>query len=425
MTKRKIEDSLEADTERKKISTRDKSLYLDTINRKVLDFDYEKVCCVSLSSTNIYGCLVCNKYFRGRSMDSECFLHSINDDHHVFVNFDTLSFHILPENYQLDEQTASSLNDIRQQINPTYKDLKDIYQDTSLKRDLAGREYRPGFIGLSNFGANDYSNVILQALAHVPPLRDYLLLYPEKLHKTKLVGKLSLLVRKMYSPNLFKSHLSAHELMQFVSSSTNKRFSLHHESEPKDFLMWLLNNMHKELVLELQNNMISSIFQGKVELPSGKSKFWMLTLTLPSVTLFKDGAKLEIPQVALEDLLAAKKYKIAKAPQFLTFYIKRKDDTQKIAGVNGSNINPTVVKFNPSQLKVDTHVYKLIANVVYSSGQNENYSLEREDQAHYKIHVLDEVRNEWLEIDDLKVKPIEKDLLFLNQTYLQFWQKIA
>ncbi|KAG7925305.1 hypothetical protein KL925_004320 [Ogataea polymorpha] len=425
MTKRKIEDSLEADTERKKISTRDKSLYLDTINRKVLDFDYEKVCCVSLSSTNIYGCLVCNKYFRGRSMDSECFLHSINDDHHVFVNFDTLSFHILPENYQLDEQTASFLNDIRQQINPTYKDLKDIYQDTSLKRDLAGREYRPGFIGLSNFGANDYSNVILQALAHVPPLRDYLLLYPEKLHKTKLMGKLSLLVRKMYSPNLFKSHLSAHELMQFVSSSTNKRFSLHHESEPKDFLMWLLNNMHKELVLELQNSMISSIFQGKVELPSGKSKFWMLTLTLPSVTLFKDGAKLEIPQVALEDLLAAKKYKIAKAPQFLTLYIKRKNDTQKIAGVNGSNINPTVVKFNPSQLKVDTHVYKLIANVVYSSGQNENYSLEREDQAHYKIHVLDEVRNEWLEIDDLKVKPIEKDLLFLNQTYLQFWQKIA
>ncbi|KAG7887635.1 hypothetical protein KL936_004332 [Ogataea polymorpha] len=425
MTKRKIEDSLEADTERKKISTRDKSLYLDTINRKVLDFDYEKVCCVSLSSTNIYGCLVCNKYFRGRSMDSECFLHSINDDHHVFVNFDTLSFHILPENYQLDEQTASFLNDIRQQINPTYKDLKDIYQDTSLKRDLAGREYRPGFIGLSNFGANDYSNVILQALAHVPPLRDYLLLYPEKLHKTKLMGKLSLLVRKMYSPNLFKSHLSAHELMQFVSSSTNKRFSLHHESEPKDFLMWLLNNMHKELVLELQNSMISSIFQGKVELPSGKSKFWMLTLTLPSVTLFKDGAKLEIPQVALEDLLAAKNYKIAKAPQFLTLYIKRKNDTQKIAGVNGSNINPTVVKFNPSQLKVDTHVYKLIANVVYSSGQNENYSLEREDQAHYKIHVLDEVRNEWLEIDDLKVKPIEKDLLFLNQTYLQFWQKIA
>jgi hypothetical protein len=41
------------------------SLYLDTINRSVLDFDFEKVCCISLSNINIYACLVCGKYYQG------------------------------------------------------------------------------------------------------------------------------------------------------------------------------------------------------------------------------------------------------------------------------------------------------------------------------------------------------------------------
>ena len=39
--------------------------YLDTINRKVLDFDFEKLCSISLSHLNVYCCLVCSKYFQG------------------------------------------------------------------------------------------------------------------------------------------------------------------------------------------------------------------------------------------------------------------------------------------------------------------------------------------------------------------------
>jgi len=40
-------------------------LYLDTIRRYMLDFDFEKVCSVSLSNLNVYACLVCGKYFQG------------------------------------------------------------------------------------------------------------------------------------------------------------------------------------------------------------------------------------------------------------------------------------------------------------------------------------------------------------------------
>lgn len=39
--------------------------YLDTIDRTVLDFDFEKLCSVSLTNNNVYACLVCGKYFQG------------------------------------------------------------------------------------------------------------------------------------------------------------------------------------------------------------------------------------------------------------------------------------------------------------------------------------------------------------------------
>jgi hypothetical protein len=41
--------------------------YLGTINRHVLDFDFEKLCSISLSNLRPYGCLVCGKYFQGKS----------------------------------------------------------------------------------------------------------------------------------------------------------------------------------------------------------------------------------------------------------------------------------------------------------------------------------------------------------------------
>src|ERR1700739_3116376 len=41
-------------------------LYLDTIDRHVLDFDFEKLCSVSLSNINVYACLVCGRYYQGR-----------------------------------------------------------------------------------------------------------------------------------------------------------------------------------------------------------------------------------------------------------------------------------------------------------------------------------------------------------------------
>jgi hypothetical protein len=65
------------------------------INRVILDFDFEKVCSVSLSNINIYGCLVCGKYFQGRGRKSYAYAHSIHEDHHVFINLETTKVNYL------------------------------------------------------------------------------------------------------------------------------------------------------------------------------------------------------------------------------------------------------------------------------------------------------------------------------------------
>jgi acyl-CoA-binding protein len=64
--------------------------YLDTIDRYRLDFDFEKVCSVSLSNLNVYACLVCGKYFQGRGQSSHAYFHSMDDNHHVFINLHSL-----------------------------------------------------------------------------------------------------------------------------------------------------------------------------------------------------------------------------------------------------------------------------------------------------------------------------------------------
>jgi U4/U6.U5 tri-snRNP-associated protein 2 len=46
------------------------TLWLDTVHRPLLDFDFEKLCSVSLTHNNVYGCLVCGKYFQGGTIYS-------------------------------------------------------------------------------------------------------------------------------------------------------------------------------------------------------------------------------------------------------------------------------------------------------------------------------------------------------------------
>lgn len=156
--------------------------YLGTIKRHLLDFDFEKVCSISLSNLNIYACLVCGKYYQGRGRNTHAYVHSLQEDHHLFINLNDEKIICLPEGYEVID---NSLKDIKLNLKPVYseKEIAEIDKerdsDSIYSSALDGTEYIPGCIGLNNIKKTDYVNVIIQALCRVGTLRDYCLKYDD------------------------------------------------------------------------------------------------------------------------------------------------------------------------------------------------------------------------------------------------------
>uniref|UniRef100_A0A8C4Q5Q9 ubiquitinyl hydrolase 1 n=1 Tax=Eptatretus burgeri TaxID=7764 RepID=A0A8C4Q5Q9_EPTBU len=238
--------------------------YLDTINRSVLDFDFEKLCSVSLSHINVYACLVCGKYFQGRGPHSHAYTHSVQVGHHVFLNLHTLRFYCLPDNYQVLD---SSLDDVTYVLRPTFmpEQIRTLDKQAKLARAYDGSTYLPGIVGLNNIKANDYANVVFQALSNVPPLRNYFLsdetggslqpanntgskgrAYGSKSKVLSISGsqrppgspppallwrRFGELLRKLWNPRGFKAHVSPHEMLQAVVLCSHKRFQITRQGE--------------------------------------------------------------------------------------------------------------------------------------------------------------------------------------------------
>lgn len=118
-------------------------LYLDTVNRGILDFDFEKLCSISLSNINVYACLVCGKYFQGRGLKSHAYFHALEIGHHVFINMGTKKVYVLPEGYEVQ---SKSLDDIKYVVDPHYSkgDVTKLDKEVIDAWDLSGSRYRPG-----------------------------------------------------------------------------------------------------------------------------------------------------------------------------------------------------------------------------------------------------------------------------------------
>ena len=181
---------------------------------------------------------------------------------------------------------------------------------------------------MNNIKENDYFNVVIQALAHIPPLRNFLML-EDLSQKPELVQRFSVLVRKIWNTRAFKSHVSPHELLQQISRQSSKRFDLLHQSDPVDFLSWFLNNLHLALggsKTKPGTSIVHKVFQGKLKVESQQitakadagdrlrfeeaaevlvdtSRYLMLTLDLPASPLFQDELEKNIiPQVSMYDV---------------------------------------------------------------------------------------------------------------------------
>jgi U4/U6.U5 tri-snRNP-associated protein 2 len=391
-------------------------LYLDTINRSVLDFDFEKLCSITLSNINVYACLVCGKYFQGRGPKSHAYFHALEVDHHVYINMETKKVYVLPEGYEVHNK---SLDDIRYVVDPRFTEaqVKQLDKDLITSTDLANKRYRPGFVGMNNIKANDYLNVVVQALSHVAPIRNFFLLNIFPPNTSQLPVRFSTLVRKIWNSKAFRSHVSPHELLQEIAIRSSKKFALTHQSDPVEFLSWFLNNLHLTLggsKTKPLSSIIQKTFQGRLKLESqaitaksdtigdrlrfeessnittSTSPFLVLTLDLPPTPLFRDAVedKNDIPQVPLTSLL--QKYNGIQAserqanrirhrllhplPPYLLFHIKRFSVNKFV-----SERNPTIVTFSsPRGLDMSPYAepnptlhppgepifYDLVANIV-------------------------------------------------------------
>lgn len=423
--------------------------YLDTVNRSLLDFDFEKCCSVTLSPNNVYACLVCGKYFQGRGPSTQAYTHSLEESHHVFMNLDSAKVYCLPDGYEVLDR---SLDDIRYVLNPTFTPQQVAETDTKRlwSRGLDGTDYLTGAIGLNNLKATDYVNVVLQALMRVSPVRNFFLS-----QKQAHAGNMSLIVqrfgeltRKIWSSRNFKGQVSPHEFMQAVLAASKRRFLVDSQSDPGGFLMWLLHELHRDLSGKKKGgkSIINRCFQGELEVgtvggdPSAEPEtmpFYMLALDLPQAPLFQDVMeKNAIPQVPLYQILqkfngeneneavrgGRKTFKVSKLPRYLIIHHKRFTKNNFFV-----EKNPTIVTFPVKNLVLGDHIpvpkradgtpvpskYNLVANICHDG---------KPGAGSYRAMVYHRADGNWYETQDLTVSEVLPQQVVLTECYLQIYE---
>uniref|UniRef100_A0A1I7XMK7 Ubiquitin carboxyl-terminal hydrolase 39 n=1 Tax=Heterorhabditis bacteriophora TaxID=37862 RepID=A0A1I7XMK7_HETBA len=462
--------------------------YLDTIDRSVLDFDFEKLCSVSLSHLNVYACMVCGKYFQGRGTNTHAYTHSLDTDHRVFLNLHTLKFYCLPDNYEVDDP---SLEDIKYVLKPTYSKelISGLDRQVRMARAYDDSTYFPGVVGLNNIKANDYCNCILHALSHVTPLRDYFLREQNYENIKRPPGdKLDLLpkrfgelIRKLWNPKAFRTHVSPHEMLQATVICSEKRFqftkqvilskedrntSLAYLGDAAEFMNFLLNTLHIALngTNKTSSSIIYKIFRGRmrqysrrvIPAEAGEERrqqllqldeyketakelpFLYLTLDLPPAPLYRDEQMQNIiPQVPLQALLQKfngttekeyktynenimKRFELLRLPEYLIITYKRFQKNQWFVEKNS-----TIVNFPISNVDL----FECLTEDVRSEHKYTTYDLVanvvhegKPDSGNYRIQLVHTGSQKWFELEDLHVKEILPQMIVLAESYIQIWR---
>lgn len=401
----------------------------------------------------------------------------MGEGHHVFLNLHTLRFYCLPDNYEIID---SSLDDIKYLLNPTFtpESISGLDGIDKVSRACDGTLYRPGVVGLNNIKANDYCNVVLQALSHVGPLRDYFLREENYLgikrppgadgNSHLLVQRFGELIRKLWNPRNFKAHVSPHEMLQAVVLCSKKKFQITSQGDPVEFLSWLLNGLHLALngTKKASSSIVYRTFLGGMRIhsqrippidatdaekedlmataeyaeTSAESPFLFLAADLPPAPLFKDEFRENIiPQVSLFTLLSQfngvhqkeyktykenflKRFELLRLPGYIILSIKR--FTKNTFYVEK---NPTIVNFpvkgvdfgdvlgpEVKSKMMGGTVYDLLANIVHDGEPGKGT---------YRVHIHHKATGKWFEMQDLHVTEILPQMITLTEAYIQIWER--
>ncbi|CAI0440100.1 unnamed protein product [Linum tenue] len=438
---------------RRQLQPRGDCPYLDTVNRQVLDFDFEKKCSVSLEKLDVYACLVCGKYYQGRRKNTHAYTHSLEADHHVYINLQNEKVYCLPDGYEILDP---SLDDIRHILNPrfTVEQVAQLDKNRQWSRALDGSDYLPGMVGLNKLQGTDFMNVTIQSLMRVTPLRNFFLIPENYQHcQSSLVQCFGELTRKIWHARNFKGQVSPHEFLQAVTEVSKKRFCIGQQSDPLEFLQWLLKALHAELKNSKNNSVIYDCFQGELEvmketdgntgdddvlMEKSRMSFLVLGLDLPPQPLFKDVMdKSIIPQVPLFDILkkfdgetatevvrpqrAWVKYRVTKLPKYLILHMQRFKENNFFI-----EKNPTIVNFPLKNLELKDYIplprkiekspskYDLIANLVHDG---------RPKEGSYRVFVHRKSEELWYEMQNLHVSETLPQMVALSEAYLQIYEQ--
>lgn len=231
-------------------------------------------------------------------------------------------------------------------------------------------------------------------------------------------AKFGELVRKIWSPHLFKSHISPQGFITTISEESKRKFTTE-KGTPKAFLLWILNKLDGPFQclrgkIEITSTpIVPHEGNDKVEFVTLESKrkttesnFWILSVDVPLSLFNSHGDKIE--ELHLEDLLLKydgetttqgpkniRTYKVTKLPQYLIILYERSKESK------------AVVKF-PEVLEFYGKKYELVSSI----RKKETWSI--------TLHA----QQEWILIDNLEVKTVSSELLFLDENYIQVWNLV-
>jgi len=284
-----------------------------------------------------------------------------------------------------------------------------------------------------------------------------------------LIQRFGELVRKIWNPRNFKSHVSPHEMLQAVVTCSKKRFQFTEQGDPIEFLSWFLNAIHQTLngTKKSKSSVIYKTFRGEMtqwsrKLPQTDDKsleekmlqhedyqdketdtpFLYLTLDIPASPLFKDQLEQNaIPQVPLINLLQkfngnyekeyktyneirVKKFTLTKLPKYMILFIKRFNNNTFFVEKNPTVINFPVkgldmsdfLSIDPKVRDINKHTtYDLIANISHDGEPGSG-------KGTYRVHILHKGSKQWFELQDLHVKDILPPMITLSESYIQIWE---
>lgn len=274
------------------------------------------------------------------------------------------------------------------------------------------------------------------------PLRDHFLLNHFD-GQGEFIKRLSMCIKKIWSPKLFKPYLTVDNFVAYLKVKEGLNSNL---IDPRFFLLWLFNKIclnSKQL-----KSILNQSCKGKVKIAEfGKElersisvtsnvkirPFWVLTLDLPEFSPFEDGNSVDnLPQIRITKLLTKftnskptstnTVFELTRLPQFLIFHFNRFDCSSEHPV---KSRNQTLVEFS-GELEILHVKYRLKANIIHvviKSSCADEKTANGDERSHWVTQLYDEKSEKWIEVDGINTTERDGELLFLNETFMQVWEK--